>query len=69
MRTRVKIVVEVRSKNAKYVLLVNHDDMIEAFATNRANEPFAVRIGLRRRIHPMVPIRRNFFRSRIPSIH
>ena len=35
----------------------------------RAHELLSVGVGLRRQIHPMAPIRRDFFRSRIPSIH
>ncbi len=63
------IIVEVRVEDSLEMSLVENDHVIEALAANRADQAFRVGIGLRRRIHPMVPIRRNFFRSRIPSIH
>ncbi len=45
------------------------DHLIQAAFLDRSDESLRVGVGLRRRIHPMVPIRRNFFGSRIPSIH
>jgi hypothetical protein len=44
-------------------------EVIQAFAFDLADPGFREGVGLRRRLHPMVPIRRDFFRSRIPSIH
>ncbi len=45
------------------------DHAIQTGLPDRADEPLRVGVGLRRRKHLMVPIRRDFFRSRIPSIH
>ena len=44
MRTRVKIVVEVQSKNAQQVSLVEYDEVVEAFTANRPNQALTVRI-------------------------
>ncbi len=49
--------------------LVEYDDVPKALAFDGPDYAFGVRIGLRRQLHPMVPVHRNFFRSRIPSIH
>ena len=69
MRPRLVIIGEIQAKDAHQVSLVEHDDVIQTLSPNRPNETFAIRIGLRRQLHPMVPIRRDFFRSPIPSIH
>ena len=42
---------------------------IQAGFLDRGHKPLGVRVGLRRQMHPMAPNRRNFFRSRIPSIY
>ena len=63
------IVREVAGKHSSQVGFVEYDDMREALSADTAVHAFNVRIGLRRRLHPMVPIRRDFFRSPIPSIH
>ena len=63
------IIGEVRAEDPLQMSFVEHDDMPKALAFYGADHPLRVRIGLRRRLHPMVPIRRNFFRSRTPSIH
>ncbi len=63
------VVLKIRRQNSPEMTFIEDNDVVQALSTNRADQPFNVRIGLRRRLHPMVPIRRDFFRSRIPSIH
>ena len=51
MSTRVEAAVEVQSKNAPEVSLVECDDVVQAFAANRSNQALTIRIlrgGLRR---------------------
>ena len=63
------VVREVARENSSQVRFVEYDDVVKTIAADAADQAFDVRIGLRRLLHPMVPIRRNFFRSPIPSIH
>ena len=63
------IVREVAGENSSQVGFVDYDDMREALSADTAVQAFNVRIGLRCQIHPMVPVRCDFFRLRIPSIH
>jgi hypothetical protein len=69
VRSRVVVVLEVRTEDSPEMRFVKDDDMIHAFSSYRSNQALRVGVGLRRRLHPMVPIRRDFFRSPIPSIH
>ena len=45
------------------------EKVVQRFAFHPADPSFRERVGLRRQLHPMVPIRHDFFRSYIPSIH
>jgi hypothetical protein len=44
MRSAGMIVVDVAAQDATQVLLIEHDDMIEDLATNRANQSLAIRV-------------------------
>ena len=44
MSTRVEIVVEVQSKNAKQVTLVEYNDLVQAFSANGSYQALATRI-------------------------
>ena len=48
MRPRVQVVIEVRAQDAVEMPLIENDDMVEAFSTDRTHEPFAIRILPRR---------------------
>jgi len=48
--------------------LIEHDHVIQAFATNRADYAFGVRIRLSSRLHRPRAIQHKPFGSRIPSI-
>lgn len=44
MRSRVQVVVEVRSQDAPQLAIIQDDDMVETLTTDRTDEAFAIRI-------------------------
>ncbi len=48
---------------------VEHNDMVDTLASYGTDDPFNVRRRLRHQLHPMAPICRDLFSSRIPFIH
>lgn len=69
MRSLVLVALGVWTKNASRMPFVMHDALTEAVAANRSDEPFRVRVDLRRHIHLMVTVPPDVFGSPIPFIH
>jgi len=55
------VIVEVPGKDAKQVDFVEDNEVVQAVAANGANEPFAVRVCVSRRLHRIVTMRSEHF--------
>ena len=69
MNSRAMLVAAIAGQDLPQMFLVQHYHMVEAFSPDASDQPFDIRIGVTRRLHPMSPLRHDVSTSPIRFIH